>query len=81
MLKFEYSKKEWACFVESKTSNLLIGLGDGFTICLYKSQKRSDSFYNQYDEYFDYHGLLNSLTGKSSENKFTPKRIVVIQMI
>ena len=78
MMKFEYTKKEWACFIESKTSNMLIGLGDGFTICLYKSQKRSDSFYKQYDEYFNCHGTKDVVLGRDKE--FTPKRIIVIQM-
>ena len=59
---------------------MLAGLGRGFTICLRKSQQKEGSFYEQYDEYFNYHTTKDVILGRKKPNTFTPKRIVVIQM-
>ena len=60
----------------------LIKLGD---IYLMKENRKNKSFYEQNKGRFDYHGIENALCGKDSDKYrkiyFTPKRILVIQMI
>ena len=81
MMKFEYTKNDWAHLVYSKTDDVLIGIGTGHDLCLRKSNTKSDSFYQQFDDdYFDYHGTQNVILGRNGSNSFTPKRIIVIQM-
>ena len=56
----------------------MINLGD---IWLYKENMKNKShcYQNQCD--FDYHGIKKALCGKDGwDNKFSPKRILVIQM-
>ena len=64
-----------------KSSWFLIDLGD---IGLYKENKKNESCCLQIEDKFDYHGIENALCGKVvdefGEMKFTPKRILVIQM-
>ena len=60
----------------------LVCLGD---IHLKKRHQRNTSYCNQHGSYFDYHGIEKALCGKTgsrnnSGEKFTVKRIVVIQM-
>ena len=52
----------------------LIDLGN---IHLRKEDFKNESFIRQDENYFDYCGIENALCGK---DKFTPKRILVIQM-
>ena len=56
----------------------LITLGD---IELKKEDKKFKSICHQNKNRFDYHGIENALSGKSERENFTPKRIIVIQMI
>ena len=62
-----YDKSDWR----------LIQLGN---IWLYKENKKNESHCRQYDYKFNYHGIKKALCGKTFPNKFTPKRILVIQM-
>ena len=80
MMKFEHTKKEWACCVKNKGNHSLFGIGERFTLCLMKSNCKGCSFYEQYYDCFDYHGTHDVIIGRNETNKFTPKRIVVIQM-
>ena len=51
-------------------------------IYLFKESKKLDSYCKQ-TELFNYHGIENALIGETNNlnNKFTPRRITVIQMI
>ena len=61
-----------------KSSWFLIALGD---IGLYKENNKNESLCGQNEDKFDYHGIENALCGKIYyPDKFTPKRILVIQM-
>ena len=58
----------------------LIRLGD---IGLLKENCKNESYCDQNEYRFDYHGIENALCGKTYCNfsgYFTPKRILVIQM-
>ena len=66
--------------MSTQRKNGIVGFGDGYTICLRKSNKKAKSFYDQYDEYFNYHRTEHVILGRNETKKFTPKRIVVIQM-
>ena len=58
----------------------LITLGD---IELLKENWKNESYCSQYENRFNYHGIEKALYGKagySIHDKFTPKRILVIQM-
>ncbi|BFU21668.1 trichohyalin, putative [Entamoeba histolytica] len=47
-------------------------------ICVYKENYKTESHCNQYS--FEYEGIENALYGKLYPNRFTPTRIIVIQM-
>ena len=84
MMKYETKVEEWNCWIHDKDKNTLAGLGCGHTICLRKSQEKDASFYEQIDDKFDYHGTKDVVLGRRNPEglptRFTPKRIVVIQM-
>ena len=56
----------------------LIALGN---IRLLKENYKSSSCCWQDENYFDYHRIQKTLCGKRYPDHFTPKRILVIQMI
>ena len=69
--------------IDKTTPHILIYIGD---IILYKDGYESGSNCYQHDNYFDYHGIEKALCGKHPDDTgeimfFTPKRILVIQMI
>ena len=69
--------KDFFSLFETK-NDWLFWLGD---IKISKAHKKSESYCLQNENSFYYHGIENSLCGKtSSSNSFTPKRILVIQM-
>ena len=78
MMKFEIKNTNYGYYGYDNSSGCLICLGGSWDIGLYKENMKSSSWTNQNDSYFDYHGIENVLTGKYH---FTPKRIIVIQMI
>ena len=45
------------------------------------SNYKSQSYCFENDEYFNFHGINNALIGKPNGSTFTPKKILVIQMI
>ena len=69
-------------FDKSDEYEQLIIIGD---ITLFKESLKNQSYCEQHEDYFNYHGIENALCGKQPNDdgkmKFTPKRIVVIQMI
>ena len=76
-MKFEIKDLKWGgyCLFE-KSSSWLIGLGE---IELFKENWKNQSRCYQFDDQFDYHGIKNAFCRKT-DDKFTPKRILVIQM-
>ena len=77
-MKFEIKDMFWGGILLFKKSFCsLIQLGN---IGLSK-QNINDSFCCQSPDEFDYHGIANALCGKIHPKRFTPKRILVIQMI
>ena len=78
-MKFEIKDlKRGGIYLYEKSDRRLIGLGD---ITLSKENKKNDCHCDQDVDHFDYHGISNALCGKIHPNRFTPKRILVIQMI
>jgi hypothetical protein len=74
-VKFEIEHSEWGGYaLWEKADDNLIELGD---IDLRKENKKNDSYCEENEFEFDYHGIEKALCGKGS---FTPKRILVIQM-
>ena len=63
--------------IYEKGHERLTEMGHGAAIGIYKQNKKSLCYCNQYDKSYDYHGVSNVLCG---EYKFTPKRFIVIQM-
>ena len=67
-----------------KQDTRLIRLGD---ICLYKEEQKQKSYCNDYYKYCygNYYRIQSALCGKTGSEKngkkFTPKRILIIQMI
>ena len=57
-------------------SNTFLSSSD---VVIYKENRKSQSYCNK-QEKFDYHGIENALIGNMYPNRFTPKRIIVIQM-
>ena len=81
-MKFEITNLNCGYYLCEKSHEYerLIVLGN---IYLYKENKKNESYCRQDENYFDYHGIENSLCGKQpypSGEDFTPKRILVIQM-
>ena len=80
-MKFE-SKTEWnKCNLSYKSDSVLITIGD---IHLCKKESKNQSFCEQNEDIFNYHGFEKGLCGKIGEKcwgeKFVPKRFVVVQM-
>ena len=77
-MKFEILDPKQGCILlYGKMDENLINVGD---IRLKKESDKAKSFYYQRVKHFNYHGIENALCGKNWPNKFTPKRIFVIQM-
>ena len=82
-MKFEIInlKEGGYCLYEESGCNTLIELGN---ICLKKENEKHLSFCFRNEENFDYHGIYKALCGRTylfGDENFTPKRILVIQMI
>ena len=82
MMKFEIKDTECGYTIKPKSDDVLIQLGSGShgAIHLMKLSKKSESYCYQDNDYFNYHGTINPLNGKSNKSPFTPQRITVIQM-
>ena len=82
MMKFEIKDIDGGYEMKQNHHNVLIHLGFGSdgAIHLKKFNSKSESYCVNSDS-FNWHGMENALTGKPSFGKFTPRRIVVIEMI
>ena len=79
-MKFEIKNTYCGYYLWEKSKDWLITFGD---IHLYKENFKNLSSWNQNENKFDYHGISKILCGKlgySSNNTFSPKRILIIQM-
>ena len=82
-MKFEIiDLKKGGYYLFEKSNNGLIGLGD---IGLRKENKKNRSHCYQSENKFNYHGIRKALCKKTiyfgGGEYFTPKRILVIQMV
>ena len=77
-MKFEIKDlQKGGYYLYEKSENHFISLGN---IYLYKENNKNSSCCYQFEHEFDYHGIENALCGKIYPYRFTPKRILVIQM-
>ena len=76
--KFEMINPRWGYSLENNSKDILISLGGYPAIVLYKEHKKKESYYYQDSNSFDYHKIKNPFC---EDTQFTPKRILVIQMI
>ncbi|BFU18508.1 trichohyalin, putative [Entamoeba histolytica] len=77
MKKFDIKLPEYAFYLYNQSNNDLFafGLDD---IEVYKENNKTQSWCDQNS--FEYEGISNALCGKQFPNRFTPKRIIVIEM-
>ncbi|BFU26561.1 predicted protein [Entamoeba histolytica] len=75
MKKFDIKNSQYAFWLCIQSVNCLFGFGNG-DICVCKENDKKYSYCEQYS--FEYKGISNALCGKYN---FTPKQIIVIEMI
>ncbi|BFU26668.1 trichohyalin, putative [Entamoeba histolytica] len=77
MKKFDIEDTKRAFWLDNQLDNCLFvfGLDD---ICIYKENKKTKSYCKQNS--YEYYGIENALCGKQHPERFTPKRIIVVQM-
>ncbi|GAB1220431.1 hypothetical protein ENUP19_0053G0029 [Entamoeba nuttalli] len=78
MMKFDIKEPECAFKIYNQTDNHLFSFGNGWDIDVYKENDKAKSYCEQNS--FEYYGIENALCGKECPNRFTPKRIIVIEM-
>ncbi|BFU19253.1 predicted protein [Entamoeba histolytica] len=79
MMKFDIIKQPQHAFILfSKSDDCLFNFGYYGDICVHKANYKTTSSCKQYS--FQYKGISNVLCGKEYPNRFTPKRIIVIEM-
>ncbi|GAB1220411.1 hypothetical protein ENUP19_0053G0002 [Entamoeba nuttalli] len=76
MMKFDIILPECAFKIYNQSNYHLFSFGNGGDIDVYKENIKTESYCIQYS--FEYEGIENALCGKYN---FTPKRIIVIEMI
>ena len=82
MMKFESVKSEFGSFILlSKSDSKLFGIWNGFYIIKDNDKMKSYCHENIWDKYYDFHEQQYPLIGKPGKSEFTPRRILVIQMI
>ncbi|BFU22338.1 trichohyalin, putative [Entamoeba histolytica] len=79
MMKFDIIKdQQYAFCLYYQSDEYLFSFGDGCDICVGKENYQTKSSCYQYS--YEYEGISNALCGKEWPNRFTPKRIIVIEM-
>ncbi|BFU24392.1 predicted protein [Entamoeba histolytica] len=78
MMKFNIKQPQHAFWLFNQSHDRLFGFGCGGDICVYKENNKTKSFCKQRS--FEYEGISNALCGKEIPDRFTPKRIIVIEM-
>ncbi|BFU21701.1 trichohyalin, putative [Entamoeba histolytica] len=79
MMKFDIKKPQYAFYLNNQSSDWLFQFGYFGDIVVYKENNKTRSYCNQHS--FEYKGISNALCGKQLPERFTPKRIIVIEMI
>ncbi|BFU19843.1 trichohyalin, putative [Entamoeba histolytica] len=77
MKKFDIKQPEYAFILFNQTLDCLFELGID-DIAIYKENKKTKSLCKQHS--FSYKGISKALCGKQFPERFTPKRIIVIEM-
>ncbi|BFU22788.1 trichohyalin, putative [Entamoeba histolytica] len=77
MMKFDIKQPQYAFWLYNQSSVGLFVFG-GNDILVYKENYKTTSSCKQSS--FEYEGIENALCGKQHPNRFTPKRIIVIEM-
>ncbi|BFU26225.1 trichohyalin, putative [Entamoeba histolytica] len=78
MMKFDNEEPKYAFKIYNQTDNQLFSFGNGWDIVVYKANNKTKSYCEQNS--FEYNGIENTLCGKEIPERFTPKRIIVIEM-
>ncbi|BFU21579.1 trichohyalin, putative [Entamoeba histolytica] len=77
MKKFDIKEPQYAFCLFKQSDNCLFEFGRG-DIAVFKENYKTYSFCQQ--QSFEYEGIRNALCGKQLPERFTPKRIIVIEM-
>ncbi|BFU25321.1 predicted protein [Entamoeba histolytica] len=77
MKKFDIKQPEDAFCLYNQSHDFLFAFG-GNDICVYKEDNKTESYC--YQDSFEYEGITKALCGKQHPERFTPKRIIVIEM-
>ena len=81
MMKYEIRKDRFGYKMFDLADDCLVNLGDRMAICLFKENKKFESYCFQDGRFFNYHGVDDALVGKTGYDEcFVPSRIIVIQM-
>ncbi|BFU26695.1 trichohyalin, putative [Entamoeba histolytica] len=79
MMKFDIKEPQHAFYLYYQSHSCLFSFGFGFgDIRVYKENNKTLSYCKQ--ESFEYEGISNALCGKQYPYRFTPKRIIAIEM-
>ncbi|BFU19242.1 trichohyalin, putative [Entamoeba histolytica] len=81
MKKFDIKDQEFAFCLHNQSHDYLFVFGFGYfgDICVYKENDKKESSCKQ--QSFEYEGIRKALCGKEHPKRFTPERIIVIEMI
>ncbi|GAB1220811.1 hypothetical protein ENUP19_0059G0020 [Entamoeba nuttalli] len=79
MKKFDIVDTRYAFKIFNQTDDYLFNFGFGWDIFVYKENNKTKSWCKQHS--FEYEEISNALCGKEYTEPFTPKRIIVIEMI
>ena len=82
MMKFEIKEAKYGFFLYEKSNERFFGFGYGVghALCIFKENKKFQSYCDQNDKYFNYHNIPNALYGNKHPEKMMFKRLLIIQM-
>ena len=82
MMKYEIKEPKYAFYLYDKSQDRFFGFGygSGHSLTIFKANRKSLSYCDQNDKYFNYHNIPNALCGTTHPDKMTLKRVVIIQM-
>ena len=82
MMKYEIKEPKYAFYLYENNQDRFFGFGYGVghALTIFKANRKSQSYCDQNDKYFNYHNIESALCGTKHPEKMTLKRIVIIQM-